>query len=118
MINNLDHLGVAQPAAGVKAQRDRALLGHGGVHRRLEVGDSDRILGPLQHLTGVVVGVDERDLPDQVPDRERIRVIFDVVDEARHQVLGEAPPAGGVALEDRARQFPVRRREDDAHAGA
>ncbi len=118
VINDLDHLSIAHPAARVEAQRDRALLGHRGIHRRFEVRDHGRILGSKQRLAGVVVWIDKRDLPDHVPDREGVGVVLDVVDEARHQVLRKAPSPGRVVLEEGTRQFPVRRREDDAHARA
>ena len=118
VIDDLDHLVIAHPSAGVKAKRNRALLRDRGVHRNLEIGNHDRVLGSVQGLAGIVVRIDEGDLPDHVPDREGIGVVLDVIDESVHQILGEALPAGGVALKDGAWQFPVRGSEDHAHAGA
>ena len=118
VIDDLDHLVIAHPSAGVKTKRNRALLRDRGVHRNLEIGNHDRVLGSVQGLAGIVIRIDEGDLPDHVPDREGIGVVLDVIDESVHQILGEALPAGGVALKDRAWQFPVRGSEDHAHAGA
>ena len=87
MIDNVGHLLTAHPTARVKAQGDGSLLGDRRIDCRLEISDRHRVLIAVQRLTGVIVWINKRQLPNQITNNKRVRIILHVINKAIHQIL-------------------------------
>src|SRR5262249_3513865 len=99
VVDQLDDLFVLDPAVRVEDEAVDALLDDGAVERRLEIADGDRAVRLLVVVLGrPVAGGDAGELPAELVDDVRIRIILDGVDERAivGNVLPELVAAVGV----------------------
>ena len=113
VVDDLDHLAIAHPVASVEAKRDRALLGYRCVYRSLVISDGYRVLRAMQGLSGVIVGIDEGELPNLSAYHEGIWIVLDIIDEALGEIPREAIRSSGTLLEESGWDLGVIRRKDD-----
>ena len=111
VVNDLDHLGITHPVASVETKRDSALLGYCCVNGSLVISDGYRILRTVQGLSGVIVGIDEGELPYLPAYHKGIRVVLDIIDEAPSEVAREAIRTSRVLLEENGWYLRVIRRK-------
>lgn len=95
VVDQLDHLVVADPAAGMVHQGENPPLDHGGVDGRFHVGHGVRVVGALQVVPLPVVRHRAGDLPAEPGDDVGVRVVFHVIEEiavARNVLIEPLPP--------------------------
>ena len=116
VVDQLNELFRLDPAVRVEDEAEHALLNHRGVEGRLPVVDGDGIVRLVVVLGEPVARRDAGELPAQLVDDERVRVVVDGVDEGAigRQVL--AKPLAAVGLQNQlARQIRVVGREQVEH---
>ena len=118
VLDELDHLVVADPSARVMGKCEHPLLDHGCVDGRFHVADRDRAVRPVEVVALPVVGDRRGHLPAEPPDHVGIGIVVHVVDEVpvtRHVLVESLTPV--LLNHQLAGQDRVVRREQHEHRG-